>query len=286
MQPRAALKRPSIRVSDGQREAVSGLVLVLPALLVLCVLYIYPLCASIAGSFVSNEGIGLHNFAKAFTLYGTDILFTIGITIITLVLVFVVAVLTASFLRFRNWPFLNFVYRLPLFIPYLIAGHTMRVFLAPHGILNILISRVTGLSDLPGLAFSWIGLVITFVWKQFPLATLLILGAFQSVEDSYIEASLNLGGNKVRAVWEILLPICRPTVLVAMVLTFVSTIGCLTIPLLIGPSKPVMLPIDMAFRINYMGDWGVANALGVISYLIVIALSMYYLSYTVKKEDA
>ena len=82
------------------------------------------------------------------------------------------------------------------------------------------------------------------------LATLLILGAFQSVEDSYIEASLNLGGNKVRAVWEILLPICRPTVLVAMVLTFVSTIGCLTIPLLIGPSKPVMLPIDMALELT------------------------------------
>ena len=130
MQPRAAVKRPSIRVSDGQREAVSGLVLVLPALLVLCVLYIYPLCASIAGSFVSDEGIGLHNFAKAFTLYGTDILFTIGITIITLVLVFVVAVLTASFLGLEL-ALLNFVYRLPLFIPYLIAGHTMRVFLAP-----------------------------------------------------------------------------------------------------------------------------------------------------------
>jgi len=128
-------------------------------------------------------------------------------------------------------------------------------------------------------------LVLSFVWKQFPLATLLILGGFQSVEDSYIEAALNLGSNKLRAIWEIILPICRPTVLVAMVLTFVSTIGCLTIPLLIGPSKPVMLPIDMSFRINYFGDWGVANALGVISYLIVVGLSFYYLRYMLKKEE-
>ena len=158
--------------------------------------------------------------------------------------------------------------------------------MAPHGILNIILSRITGIPELPGLAFSWFGLVLSFVWKQFPLATLLILGAFQSVEDSFIEASLNLGSNKIRAIWEIILPICRPTVLVAMVLTFVSTIGCLTIPLLIGPSKPVMLPIDMSFRITYMNDWGVANALGVISYLIVIVLSFYYLSYMVKKEEA
>jgi|SRR5690554_3836733 len=282
---RCFLEKMRSKFSTDGGNQLYGILLILPALLVLALLYIYPLFSSIVKSFVSDQGIGLHNYQKAFDLYWVDVLYTIGITVITLLIVFMIAVIVAGYLRFKRWPFLNFIYRLPLFIPFLIAGHSMRVFLAPHGILNTLLAQITGISELPGLAFTWIGLVLSFVWKQFPLATLLILGGFQSVEDSYIEAALNLGSNKLRAIWEIILPICRPTVLVAMVLTFVSTIGCLTIPLLIGPSKPVMLPIDMSFRINYFGDWGVANALGVISYLIVVGLSFYYLRYMLKKEE-
>ena len=82
----------------------------------------------------------------------------------------------------------------------------------------------------------------------------------------------------------ILLPISSPTVMVAMVLTFVSTIGCLSIPLLVGAAKPVMLPVDMSFRVTYFNDWGVANALGVISYLIVVALAYYYLTHMTREE--
>ena len=293
MRPASSEQTPSVLRSletqhsrgRASQSYLNGILLVLPALIVLCVLYIYPRVSSIIMSFVSDQGVGLHNYRKAIDLYWVDILYTVGITLISLAIVFVISVAIAGYLRFNRWPLLNFLYRLPLFIPFLIAGHSMRVFLAPHGILNILLTRITGIPELPGLAFNWVGLVVSFVWKQFPLATLLILGAFQSVHDSYIEAALNLGCSKFRAIWQIVLPIARPTVLVAMVLTFVSTIGCLTIPLLIGPSKPVMLPVDMSFRVTYFGDWGVANALGVISYLLVIVLSFYYLRYMVKKEE-
>ena len=99
--------RPARR---NDQSSVSGFLLVLPALLVLGILYIYPLFSSIAMSFVSKEGVGLHNFKKAFALYRIDVLYTIGITIITLFIVFVVAVTIAGYLRFNRWPFLNFAY--------------------------------------------------------------------------------------------------------------------------------------------------------------------------------
>jgi len=111
-----------------------------------------------------------------------------------------------------------------------------------------------------------------------------MLGAFESISDSMIEAAQNLGCSRTRAILSILLPISSPTVMVAMVLTFVSTIGCLSIPLLVGAAKPVMLPVDMSFRVTYFNDWGVANALGVISYLIVVALAYYYLTHMTREE--
>lgn len=264
----------------------AALILVLPAMALLAVLYLYPLASSIWMSFVSGEGLGLANYRKAFSLYSVDMLYTVAIAILSQVLVFVISVMIAGYLRFEKWPLLNLLYRLPLFIPFLIVGHSMRVFLAPHGIMNMMLSRITGIHELPGLAFGWEGLVISYVWKQFPLATLLILGAFESIGDSMIEAAQNLGCSRARAILSILLPISSPTVMVAMVLTFVSTIGCLSIPLLVGAAKPVMLPVDMSFRVTYFNDWGVANALGVISYLIVMALAYYYLTHMTREEGA
>ena len=100
-----------------------------------------------------------------------------------------------------------------------------------------------------------------------------------------MESALNLGTPRFKVIKDILLPVAKPSVLVAMILTFVSTMGCLTIPLLIGPSKPLMLPADMSFRVTYFNDWGVANALGVISYLIVMFFAFYYLQYMVKGDE-
>ena len=72
--------------------------------------------------------------------------------------------------------------------------------------------------------------------------------------------------------------------MVAMVLTFVRTISSITIPLMVGPNNPNMITVDMMFRVNYFSDWRVANALGVISYLIVMVLAIYYLRFMVTER--
>ncbi len=256
-----------------------GFFLVLPALLVLLILYVYPLILSIYSSFVHNGVVGLANYGKAFDLYGKDIFYTLFVTVVTVAFVFGVSIGVASYLRFKEWKFLDYMYRLPLFIPFLIVGHAMRVFLARHGLLNMIISKLTGIQNLPGLATDWVGLMLAFAWVLSPFAILIVLGAFKAIDDSYIEAALNLGSSKIKVVWDILIPLARPSIIVAFVLTFIRTISSLTIPLMVGPPKPTMLPVDMMFRINYYNDWGVANALGVVSYLIVIGFAMYYLRF-------
>jgi len=45
-----------------------------------------------------------------------------------------------------------------------------------------------------------------------------------------------------------------------------------------------MLTVDMAFRINSYGDYPVANALGVISYLMTALVAWFYLRYVVRER--
>ncbi|MFN3282749.1 MAG: ABC transporter permease [Pseudothermotoga sp.] len=261
------------------KERFTGFLLVLPALLVLILLYIYPLVRAIWTSFLKENHLTWANYGKVFEVYSRDVLYSVVMTTGVVLVVLVLSVLLASYLRFKEWRFLDLMYRLPLFIPFLIVGHAMRIFLAPHGTLNSLLTRVLRVEELPGFSRSWIGLLWTFVWVMTPYAALIVLGAFRALDSSYIEAARNLGASKAKIVFTVIMPMCKPSIMVAAILTFVRTISSLTIPVMIGPNTPNMITVDMMFRINFFNDWGVANALGVVSYLIVVVFAVYYLRF-------
>ncbi|MGB9790445.1 MAG: ABC transporter permease [Thermotoga caldifontis] len=262
-----------------RKELMVGFLLILPALTVLVTLYVYPLVLSIYMSFVAQGRFSLANYLKVFEIYWRDIIYSVAISLVATAVTLGLSIGVSGYLRFKSWKFLEIMYKLPLFIPFLIVGHAMRVFLAPHGTLNNLLTRILRIEELPGLSRSWIGLVWAFVWVMTPYAALIVLGAFRSLDNAYIEAARNLGASRWKIVFDVLIPMCRPSIMVAFILTFVRTISSLTIPIMVGPASPNMITVNMMFRVNYFNDWGTANALGVISYLIVMVFAIYYLKF-------
>ena len=161
---------------------------------------------------------------------------------------------------------LRWLYRWPLFIPFIVAGQLMRTFLAKNGTLNNALVALGVLEPLQAQSFlDWRGIVITFVWKQTPFVALLVAGAMASLDRATIEAARNLGAGWLRLLFEIVVPQVRGTLIVGLILSFVTMMSVLSVPLMINAETPTMLTVDMAYRINSYGDYGVANALGFIS---------------------
>lgn len=144
--------------------------------------------------------------------------------------------------------------------------------------------RPTGHAAGDALWLGWKGIVITFVWKQLAFATLLICGAMAALESSQILAARNLGASRPRILFDIMLPQVLPTIGVALVLSTVTMMSVLSVPLMIGVGTPTMLTVDMAFRVNSYGDYAVANALGVVSLAICGALSWFYLRHSLQQK--
>ena len=57
-------------------------------------------------------------------------------------------------------------------------------------------------------------------------------------------------------------------------------------PIMVSGGSPTMMTVDMAYRINAHGDYGVANALGFISYLLTGAAAYLYLRQSVRERAA
>jgi putative spermidine/putrescine transport system permease protein len=262
----------------------------MPALAMVLALFVYPLLYSLVSAFTAKNGaFGFDNFIKTFDLYSTDILFTIVIITVSTVLIGILAALIGGYLVLGEHPIavaaLKWLYRWPLFIPFIVAAQCMRTFLAKNGMLNNALDTlgVIDAASLSGL-LDWRGIIATFVWKETPFVALLVSGAMAVLDRSSIEAARNLGAGSLRVLVEILLPQVAGAMTVALVLAFVTMLSVLSVPIMISGGSPTMITVDMAFRVNSYSDYGVANALGFISYLIAALAAWIYVRRSVAAE--
>jgi len=272
-------------------ESAWALLLLTPALLLLAALFVYPLALSLTSAFSSRDGrFSTENFQKIFELYTADIVFSGSVGLFTVLVTDVLAIAIAGYLTLGRSTvavaLLRWLYRWPLFIPFVVAAQMMRGFLAKNGLMNngFVAAGILDPTQTVGL-LDWRGVIITFVWKQLPFVTLLVAGAMASLERSQIEAARNLGAGRLRVLVGIVLPQVRGALVVASVLTFVTLMSVLSVPMMINAGEPTMITVDMAYRITSLSDYGAANALGVVSYLMTALFAWIYLRRGMRRDQ-
>jgi len=266
-----------------RESRLAMLLLVLPALAVVLALFVYPLSLSVISAFTTKTGEAtLDNFAKTAELYWDDIIFTFVIVAISTAFIGATSAAIGGYLVLGENPravaALKWLYRWPLFIPFIVAAQCMRTFLAKNGIMNNTFDTL-GIIDVHNAVglLDWRGIIVTFVWKQTPFVALLVAGAMASLDRATIEAARNLGAGRLRILIEIVLPQVSSAMVVGLILSFVTMLSVLSVPIMISGGAPTMITVDMAFRINSYSDYGVANALGLVSYAMNGAAAWVYL---------
>ena len=247
------------------------------------------------GTATEMERLGVWHFSftvsdleKAIEFYSTDLLFSGAIVLVSTAAIGAIAVAIAGYLTLGENPrtvaILRWLYRWPLFIPFIVTAQVMRTFLAKNGMLNHVLTGVGLLDPLQAQSLlDWRGIVVAFVWKQAPFVTLLVAGAMAAVDRQHIEAARNLGASRWRVLFEIVLPQSRRTLMVGLVLSFVTMLSVLSVPLMINPNSPTMLTVDIAYRINSHGDYAVANALCLMSLALASVGAWFYLREAARK---
>jgi len=268
-----------------------ALLLIAPGFALVAALFLYPLCFSLISAFTGPQGgFSLQAFAKAWELYSGDVVFTVVIVVASCLLTALLAIIIAGTLTLGENRYivgtLKALYRWPLFIPFIVAAQCMRTFLAKNGLMNNSFVAMGLMEPLQAVSFlDWRGIIATFVWKQTPFVALLLAGALAALDRATLEAGRNLGASRLRVLVELALPQVMPQLLVALVLSFVTMLSVLSVPMMVAGSQPTMLTVDMAFRINAYGDYATANALGVITYLISAVAAVIYLKRGMAQEN-
>ena len=126
------------------------------------------------------------------------------------------------------------VVTLPLVLPPSVMGFYILVALGPHGPLG----QFTQSMGWGLLTFTFPGLVIGSLVYSLPFAVQPLQGAFEALGDRPMEVAATLGAKPIDAFFSVVLPLVRPGVFTATVLTFAHTIGEFGVVLMIGGNIP------------------------------------------------
>ena len=235
--------------------------LLAPALLVIIVLFFGSLGVALLRSFNYMPILGLTDpnlDAYRSLLLSPALYRSFGLTLYIAAtstgIAIVLAVATALLLRrqFRGRALASFLVHLNLTIPHLVGAIGILYLLSQSGSfarLSFGMGLIDKPADFPALIFDRysIGVIATYVWKELPFITLVILANLQSLGDDHTAVARTLGANRWQAFRHVLLPQIWPGVLSASAIVFAFTFGAYEIPLLLGASSPQTLPV-MAYR--------------------------------------
>jgi molybdate transport system permease protein len=174
------------------------------------------------------------------------------------------------------------VVALPLVLPPTVLGFYLLVALGPLTAPGRLIIRLLG----HPLAFSFSGLVVGSVLYSLPFAVQPLVAGFRAVDASLLEVAATLGASPLRAFRTIALPLAKPSLVTAAVLTFTHTVGEFGVVLMIGGNIPGATQTLSIVLYDQVQDFNYAAANRTAALLLAFSLVTLLLIYWRRSADA
>jgi spermidine/putrescine transport system permease protein len=270
-------------------EAANGLALVSPAALYAIMLLAVPLCVIFAFSFWTQDYLTidrtwtLKNYTEAFTepLYGEllrrSILISGSVTVVTVILAFPIAYFVSFYVAPERKSLWIFLITIPFWTSYLIRVFLWKVILGFNGVINTSLQGL-GIIDEPlsFILYNANAVVITLAHAFAPFAILPIFVALEKIDRSLIEASLDLGENRITTFLRVTLPLAMPGVVAAVLIVFIPTIGDYVTPRLVGGPDGLMIANMIQTQFLKLNNAPMGATLAIIAMVSVTIIALLF----------
>ena len=282
---------------------------VAPALFVLGVFLVLPICAALLLSFTDFDIYALANLDNLrFVGIGNyvDVLKTplfwkaLGNTVWFVVLALPLSLATSlGAALLLNSPLARFkgLYRTALFAPVVTTVVAVAIiwrylFHARYGLINYALGFV-GLGPIDWLGdphWAMPALVLFAVWKNFGYNMIILLAGLQAIPQDLYEAARIDGASRWRQFWHITLPGLRPVLLLVAIITIAGYFQLFAEPYVMTRGEPLQSTVSVLYFMYEEGfKWwnlGRACAIAFLLFALILAITRALLHFVRAKEDA
>jgi putrescine transport system permease protein len=165
---------------------------------------------------------------------------------------------------------------LPFWTSFLIRIYAWVAILKPEGLLNQLLMGLRLIDEPLHILNTETAVFIGIVYAYLPFMVLPLYAALEKMDDTLIEAALDLGSPPWRTFWTITLPLAMPGVVAGSLLCFIPAVGEFIIPDLLGGSETLMIGRQLWSEFFSNRDWPLASAVAVLLLLILVVPIVIY----------
>lgn len=274
-----------------KRERLTGWLILLPALIILGLVFIYPILRAFWLSwFTENLATqlqpvftGFGNYQRMIgdgrfwqSLWNTSVFTAISVTLELIFGLGVALVLNKSF-------FGRGVVRTIAIIPWALPTAVMGlawawIFNDQYGVVNDILRRLglidTGINWLGTPALAMTALIVADVWKTTPFISIILLAGLQSIPEDLYEAHKMDGASPWQSFYQITLPLLMPQILIALLFRFAQSFGVFDLVQVMTGGGPAGSTETVSIYIystvmRYL-DFGYGAALVVVTFLLLV----------------
>ena len=238
--------------------------------------------------FGSYEWVGMRNYADLFTdaRVGKSYLFTFKFAILATILTNVIALLLALGLngKIKAKSALRGVYFVPRILGGLVVGYIFGY------IFTYILPTLTGTgSMLSDTKTAWVAIVIVAAWQSIAQTTLIYISGLQTVPEDVYEAGAIDGATGWISFKSLTFPLIIPFFSINMVLSMKDFLMVFDQIMALTKGGPAQSTESISYLIynNGMGggQFGFQSANAVIFFIVIVAISVFQLNMTGKKEE-
>jgi putative spermidine/putrescine transport system permease protein len=256
-------------------SGVSGLLLLLPTLLLLVLIFLYPLAVVLSRSFTEPH-LGLQNYVA---LYWSQAFRNI------LVNTFEIAGWTTAICLLLGYPFSYQLARLPkrwaqpllglCMIPFFTAIlarlYAWTIILGDAGVINTYLLQWGIILHPISLLFNRTAVIIGMVHVMLPYMVIVLYSQMVGIDRSLLDAATSLGASPLAGFRRVFLPLSMPGTYAGTLLVFIISLGFFVTPAVLGGGRDVTIATFVRQEIGVL-DWGAATAMSMVLLLVTVGL--------------
>lgn len=229
-------------------------------------------------------GLGNYQTLLADDQFRTSLLFTMKYTLFVTPALFLMAFILALLIdgKFKGVTLFRTIYFSPVVISMTSCSLIwLWIYNDLYGILNYILQKLHIIDE----AILWMGsektslpaIVFMITWKMAGFSMLIILAAFQSVDTEVYESAAIDGASKARQFFHITLPIIRPQVGLALIMSVIGSVLAFEQFLIMtkgGPTETTTTLVHYIYNTSFKYyNFGYGSAMTIVLLLIMLALS-------------
>lgn len=216
----------------------------------------------------------LENYARALDPLYVKILWrSLGMALFTTIFCLVCGYPFAYFIAFAPARLKNLLLILliiPFWTNFLIRTYAWIVILQEEGLINSLLLSIGVIRQPLNLLYTPTSVMLGMVYGYLPFMVLPLYSSLEKLQPALLEASMDLGANRLKTFLHVTLPLTAPGIAAGIVLVFIPTIGEFIIPDILGGAKTVLIGNLITNQFLTARDWPFGAAITFIVVLFVL----------------